>query len=238
MRRFCSTILAASIAAALPAAVDAQLSTTIYGVGEFDTQDVVLVLGGVSLTPGGLGLRPTGNLQAYWLQYPTGLGDAKTDQIGVTPSVGLRYMMPTSFFEVRGGYTFVDTEAENFPAGVVANVGDGAMAAAQWEHWGTGRLGLQALGSYNFGSETLWTRGRVTHGIFNYGPQNPVHIGAEAAYLTSSSDLVDYSALQVGGLLGMRAGESLIFNVGAGRKLVDAPLEDATYFRVEMVFLR
>jgi hypothetical protein len=101
------------------------------------------------------------------------------------------------------------------------------------DYWGTGRVGGQAIASYNFGGEAFWGRGRVTFRVMELGNSGDLRIGPEVALLSSDQ----YSATQVGGVLGFNAGGGTFLTGGVGRKLTDDG-EDATYFRFEIVLTR
>jgi hypothetical protein len=218
----------------------AQIGFTIFGVGEFDTEDVTLALGGVGVGLNRLGWGPVANLQAYWLEYPLA-DDGPKDQItGITPSVGLRNLYTGGFVEARVGYTFVNREEEGnpftdgIPGAPVADTENGVNVTGHLEHWGTtGGLGAQLIGTYNFGAETLWTRGRLMVPLFG-----PLRVGGELAWLNAMNDddttLADesFSQFAAGGVLGFNPGRGVIINGRVGRKFGDA---DATYFGVELV---
>ena len=98
------------------------------------------------------------------------------------------------------------------------------------DHWGTGSpLGYQLLGSYNFGSESYWTRGRVTTRVADRSP-GQVRLGGEVALLGGEG----YSAWQPGAVLEFHNGAGRILGLGAGMKIFDGG-DDAFYVRVEGV---
>lgn len=228
------TVFILLAAAAKPA--HAQLNWTFVGVGEFDTDDVVLVLGGVSVSPDRSGWTPVAGLQASWLQYPT-FNDQKRDIVAVVPSIGVRNGFDGGAFQFRVGYAFrnADDEEDDVIVGVppvTADVGDdGVINSVQLDYWGDGDLGAQLIGSYNYGSESLWSRARLTHRVFSLGNDGHVRLGGEAAYLTGEG----YNAWQVGGVIGFHPGRGTIINAGVGRKLASGEGRDATYFRAELV---
>ena len=204
---------------------EAQLVWTFYSVGEVDTNDV-LGLAGVSVSPRRQGWTPTASLQAYWLRFPIGLGDKTV--ISVMPSVGIRNAFGTGSVSFRVGYNFSDSEVAGSP-GVTAHVGDGVVNSVQLEYWGTGNLGAQFIGSYNYGSENLWSRARLTHRIAGLGSTGQIRAGGEVAYLNEK----DFSSIQPGVVLGLQPSGTTIINFGVGRRLNDG--EDTTYFKAEVV---
>jgi hypothetical protein len=234
MRRFTwisHFLCACALIASTTSDAKAQLGFTVYGVGEFDTSDVIFVLGGVSVSPGGLGWKPVAGVSASWLQFPFGLLDDDTDEvITITPTVGLANNFGTGEFQARVGYAFSD--GDDVPAPVVTGAAgeDGVVTLAQLDYWGNGGWGAQAIGSYNFGGESLWARGRVTQRIASLSGDGQIRLGAEVALLNDDF----YDAVQVGGVIGFHPGRGAIINGGIGRKLTDDG-EDATYFRAEIV---
>ena len=222
------------ISAAQPAA--AQLHWTVVGVGEFDTEDVVLVLGGVSVSRGGTGWSPVAGVQVSWLQYPT-INDDTREIIGIVPSIGLRNGFDGGSFQFRVGYAFreANDEDDDVLVGVppvAADVGDdGIVNYAQLDYWGTGSLNAQLIASYNYGSEFLWSRGRLTQRLFDLGGGGHIRAGGEAAYLNGD----EFDAWQVGGVVGFHAGGGTIINGGIGRKFASGNVRDATYVRAEIV---
>lgn len=210
----------------------AQLGWTVYGVGEFDTSDVVLVLGGVSVGPARQGWVPVAGVQASWLQYPSGaiIGEENVNVTTIMPSLGLANNFNGGSFQVRAGYAFTDGDEVVAPI-VAADVGrDGMVGIAQLDYWGAGKLGGQAIASYNFGGESFWGRGRLTYRLISLGGSGDLRVGPEVAFLNSD----EYSATQVGGVVAFNAGRGTLLTGGIGRKLTDDG-EDATYFRLEIV---
>jgi hypothetical protein len=214
-------------------AAHAQLGFTVYGVGEFDTSDVIFVLGGVSVSAARAGWTPVAGVSASWLQYPSPLvGDGTQEVTTVTPTIGLANNFGPGVFQLSVGYAFSSAD-ENIAAPIVAEAGrDGVVTIAQLDYWGDGGLGGQAIASYNFGGESLWARGRVTQRIASLSNGGQIRLGGEVAYLNSDF----YQATQIGGVIGFHAGRGVIINGGIGRKLTDDG-PDATYFRAEIVLL-
>ena len=234
-RRLCFITLLVALAASTSAEkAHAQLGWTFYGVGEFDTSDVLMILGGVSVGPSRQGWVPVAGASASWLTYPSGvvIGEDNQDVTTFIPTLGIANNFNGGSFQIRGGYAFAN--GEDLTPGVVSNVGrDGAVAIAQLDYWGNGKLGGQAIASHNFGGDAFWGRGRVTYSILSLGNSGDLRIGPEVAHLASD----EYTATQVGGVLGFNPGGGTYLTGGVGRKL-SRDGEDATYFRFEMVLTR
>ncbi|MEX2280865.1 MAG: hypothetical protein WEE89_00075 [Gemmatimonadota bacterium] len=225
-RRFLAIIsLAISIFMIDARPAQAQWGWTFYSVGEFDTNDVVFALAGISIAPQRMGWVPVAGIQAYWLRFPIGTSDQSV--ISVLPSVGLGRNFDGGAFQVRVGYNFSNEDIR--AANVTADVGDGVVNTAQLDYWGTGGLGAQGIMSYNYGSESLWARGRVTTRLTDYGSAGQIRIGGEVAYLDGNG----FSSVQPGVIVGFHPSAGTIINAGVGKRFNDG--EDATYFKVELV---
>lgn len=230
------TAVAAAILTALfsfnPTSAHAQLGWTFVGVGEFDTDEVVLALGGVSVSPRREGWAPVGGLSAYWLQFPSGPGDEKTSVLSVTPSVGIKNNFGTGSAQARIGYSFQDRDDDDvaFPA-FTESGGDGFVNSGQLDYWGTGAWSAQAIASYNWGSEAFWTRGRLAKRLVSVGDAGSLSLGGEVAYLDSET----YGAWKYGGLAMFNPGRGTQLNAAVGRKIGRDTASDATYFTFELV---
>jgi hypothetical protein len=226
--------LAVPVVATSPELAHAQLQTTGVGVVEYDTNETLLLLAGVTMGPGGAGWSPVFGVQAHYLTYDRGLSD-NADIFSVRPSVGMRYGFSGGAMQVRGGYAFTSDDDDDGapPTTVAEDFDDGVFVSAGVDYWGSGTgLGYQLLGSYNFGSEALWTRGRVTTRIASSGANGQIRLGAEAAYQTSD----DFDALQPGGVIEWHRGSGLILSLGAGVKLIEQDgIDDPIYVRGEVI---
>ncbi|MGQ0815325.1 MAG: hypothetical protein ACT4O1_12855 [Gemmatimonadota bacterium] len=211
---------------------DAQLGWTFVGVGDFDTQETVLVLGGVSVSPRGQGWSWVAGVTAYWLQFETGgvTGDDKRSITSITPSAGVKNNFGSGSAQVRVGYSFKDGDDDGGP-GFIESAGDGVVTIGQLDYWGTGAWNAQAIGSYNWGSEALWARGRLARRLFTVGDAGSVSLGAEAAILNQAV----FDATRVGGLVMFNPGRGTLINAAVGRMLADGEDNDATYFTFELV---
>ena len=205
----------------------AQLGWTFVGVGDFDTSNVYLVLGGVTVSPTRSGWSPYGGVSAYWLQYPQGTNSTQ-NVVTVTPMVGLKNSFGTGDFNVGVGYSFAGKG--DIPIVNAAASGSGVVNEAQVDYWGTGAVALQGIASYNYGSSSFWGRGRAGLRVarFNYGG---ITVGPEVTYLNGGN----YSATRIGGFLGITPGRGTTINAAVGRKNANDGNPDATYFTFELV---
>lgn len=226
-----ATAVVALIALMTPAPSAAQWGATTYGVAEYDTNEVLFTLLGVSVSPGGEGIKPIASLQAYRLSYDAG---TQTNTIwAVRPAVGLKSSFRGGSLQAQVGYSIQDEDVDA-PLGVFIPDGGtdgGVTLSGHYDYWGTGGpLAGQAIASYNFGSESLWARGRLTAPLMRRSDGGQLRFGGEVALLNSEN----ITAWQPGGLVEWHTAGGLILIGGAGQKLYDEG-ENATYFKAEFV---
>jgi hypothetical protein len=237
--------LAALATIASPA--QAQWGATLFGTGEYDTNDVILALAGISVSPMGAGWVPVVGVQAFWLRYPSGTSNVQ--RVSVEPSIGIANNFGPGLFAVRAGYAWEDADEGSAVTGVPVSTGKGATGGAQLEYWGTGAVGAQAIATYNFGSETFWGRGRVLGRVAALQPSGALRVGAELAYLRGGppADVIipapgvggttrvageRFQATSIGPVLEWRSAGGLSVLFGAGQRIQTG--DDATYFRIEL----
>ena len=219
-----SMLVATAVAIAAPA--QAQWRATGIGVAEVDTEGTLLLLAGLSASPGGMGLRPIIGVQGYHLGFDG--GSTRTNVFTVKPYAGLGHGYNGGSVYGTLGYAFSNREG-----GVTSgtqDVGEGVVVAAGWDHWGTGSVwGHQVLGSYNLDSENFWGRGRLTRQLSMNGAAQR-RLGGEVAFLSGPT----FTAWQPGAILEFHNGRGSILGLGAGVKIVDGG-DNAIYFKVEGV---
>ena len=228
-RRSATAILGAILFSTAPMSADAQWSSTAIGVAEYDTEQTLLLLGGISTGPGGLGWKPRVGFQAYYLKFDN---EAGTSVLVGKPYVGIRNAFTGGSVGVNVGYAFSDKDRDFVTGAFVPEAeGDGVVLSGGWDQWGTGGpMGYQVLGAYNFGSEAYWTRGRVTRRIgaaSSTGRQR--RFGGEVAFLGGEG----YTGVQPGAIVEFHNGSGRIFGLGAGMKFIEG--DDAFYFKAEFV---
>lgn len=215
--------LAAALLLTLPAAALGQWNTTAIGVAEYDTEQTLLLLAGVSASPGGPGIAPLIGVQGSFLTFDAA---DRVEVFTVRPYAGLRSGYEGGAAYGTVGYAFSNRDDDVGP--VATDRGEGVVLSGGLDHWGTGGpLGYQLLGSYNFGTEGYWTRGRVTT---RAGRGARMRVGGELALLGGD----DYQAWQPGAVVEFHSGTGRILGLGAGMKFFDGG-GDAVYFRVEGV---
>lgn len=227
-----SRVLAATAALSLVLAGTSPLSAqeaTATLAAETAGDDVSLLLGDLTAAWGAGAIAPVTSLQAYVVWFDAGQG---SDQIfAVNPAVGLRARSATGFLQGTVGYSFQTADAADPGVPFFGGGGDGITTTLHAEHWGTGRLGLQGIGTYNWGAQYLWSRARGTVALGS-GPEG-VHAGAEAGWQGYTGD-GGYEAVQVGPVLRLVT-PRMAGAVGAGWKGVrGAGGEDTWYARFEL----
>lgn len=212
---------------ALAAPAHAQWRTTAIGVAEVDSKETLLLLAGLSASPGGQGIHPIIGVQGYHLGLDAIGG--RTNVFVVKPYAGLGSGYNGGAVHGTLGYAFSNKDAP-VPTTSTNDIGDGIVIAAGWDHWGTGSpWGHQVLGSYNFDSEGFWGRGRVTRKISSTGAAQR-RLGGEVAFLNGKG----YSGVQPGAIFEMHNGRGGILGLGAGMKFFES-VSNAAYFKVEGV---
>jgi hypothetical protein len=149
----------------------------VFGAAEGAGDNTTLFLIGANVTANGLGWRPYAGVTAYGLHYNAGGGS--TNQNVFEPNVGLSHQMTDQSLSFGVGYAF-SNKNDNFVAFVPGQTGQGVVGEVGWEYWGNGTRAAQLLGSYNFGNNFLWSRGRASVPV---RPASPVWIGGELALL-------------------------------------------------------
>lgn len=207
-----------------------QWHASAVGVAEYDTKQTLLLLAGLSASPGGRGVAPVIGVQGYHLGFDNGPG--RTNVFVVRPYVGLENNYDGGQYGANIGYSFSNEDVSGFLTSVAADQGSGTVVSANWDHWGrTGELnGYQVLGSYNFNSDALWARGRYTRLLNSSGPSQR-RFGGEVAYLEGHG----YNAWQPGAVLELHDAKGNILGLGAGLKFFGNGGGNAVYFKVEGV---
>ena len=195
-----------------------------YGVAEYDTKKTFLLLAGISGGPAGLGIKPRIGVQAYELGFDA--GTARTNVFVIKPFVGLTNNYNGGAVSGSVGYAFSNSNTKVVGGtALTSDNGKGVVLSGGWDYWGTGGpAGYQVLGSYNFGSSSLWTRGRATRRL----GQTNTHVGAEVAYLNGDN----YWAWQPGALVQFHSPSGSQLGLGAGMKFFQGG-QNAVYFKIE-----
>ena len=149
----CSAVLSATAAAQ---------SVAVFGAAEGTGNNTSIYLIGANLSASGLGWKPEVGATAYELHFPG------TDRGVFEPHVGLVNSMADQSLGFSVGYAFASTNT-NVAALVPGQSGRGVVVSGDWDYWDNNRKAAQLLGSYNFGDNGFWGRGRASR---------PVHVGS------------------------------------------------------------
>jgi hypothetical protein len=212
---------------------EAQWGANFVGAAEYDTDNTMLALAGISAGPRGLGWAPRIGVQGYFLRFDA----TDTRSVNVTairPYVGMRNAFNGGSAGINVGYAFVNRDVSISGGGLVPafveDHGDGVVLSGGWDYWGTGQsFGYQLLGSYNFGSDALWTRARGTVPL-RTAATSQTRIGGEVAFLSGN----EYSAWQPGVVLEFNNRSGRVFGLGAGVKLFEGDDDPPIYFKAEV----
>jgi hypothetical protein len=229
--------LAAAVALGGADSLKAQGATFTF-VGETAGDDVSLLLGDVDFVFGAGQLRPVIGLQSYVVMDEA--TDART-LWAVVPSVGLRYALPTGFFQGKVGYSWTDTD-DGVRTPIFGGGETGVTTSLHGEHWGDGRLGLQGIAAHNWGADYLWTRARGTVRVFP-SPSGSIHAGLEGGWQghtrSETATEPNYSATMVGPLL-QWVTPNVIGTLGGGWKQSSGGMladdQSTWYAKVELTF--
>lgn len=225
-KRFSMALALGAALVAAPRAADAQWSSTMIGVAEYDTENTLLLLAGLSAGPGGMGWAPRIGVQGYYLRYDAGAGDVNVTTI--RPYVGMRNSFTGGSASINVGYAFANRDGDAAGPAIVSDRGEGVVLSGGWDYWGTGNsFGYQLLGAYNFGSDAIWTRARGTVPM-QIRDNGQTRVGAEVAFLSGDG----YYAFQPGAVLEFNNRGGRVFGLGAGMKFFKGG-DNAVYFKGE-----
>jgi len=170
-------VAALTIAGRNAEAQKSQLHPSFYGSAEADTHHDQFYLLGMYVGIGGLGWSPYFNVNAYNLHYR--LLQSQQSLTAVLPTLGMAYAGRRSGVSFGAGYAWVNNDDAGAP-GAEGGGSDGVTASVGAYHNGTGSrpLHTQLLGSYNFGSQYVWARGRASV-PFGKSRRHPARVGAE-----------------------------------------------------------
>lgn len=221
---------AASFALALTVTTTPAHAQAIFGAAELDDDETQLYLIGGAWAPGGLGWKPFGSVVAYHLRFD--LGPADESRNVVVPTLGLMNSQQTHSLSLGLGYAFSDEDVDE-PILIGAESGDGIVASFGYDYWGDGNRMAQLLGSFNFGTEFLWTRGRAG---WRLTPTSPLFVGGEAGILGGGN--ASAFIAQFGPLIEWRFSPQFRLTGSAGLKVGVAEVEgNAAYGRLEFLWL-
>lgn len=235
---FASLALAAGVASSAGAQALATFgSLETAGLGEGSA------LLGTSLSAGRQGLHPVATLIAQTYRYTSGfVGGTRThDQAyALSPSLGLQYTTATGAVQASLGYTFVNTDKSSVLqtiqpiVGVETGTRNSTFISAQANYWGNGENTAQAITSYSFVSEYIWSRLRAAHRLV---PTTPLYVGAEVVGQGTSKYSPSAYRYQVGPTIEYRFTDHVRGGASAGYRGGNNNAAGTGYARLEFLLL-
>jgi hypothetical protein len=201
--------LAGALSVALASSAAAQ-SLAVYGGVEAAGLGESSALLGASVAGSGLGLSPVFSLtgQTYRFRtFPSGFETATA----ISPLIGLQHNDGRTLLMGGVGYSWVSSDVPLVAPGVGLPTGteDSPFILGQVNHWGDGNRDIQAIASYAFEPQYLWSRGRAAHRFY----ATPIFLGGEVVAQGSPGHDVDV-ATPGGGTVRVSTGSFWSFNVG------------------------
>ena len=213
-----------------------------YGAAEAGGLGSSLYLLGASASGAGAGWHPVVSAEGYYLSFRSGPSTTTHNSV-FAPSIGMKYQTATGATQGRIGYAWVSssvdvpTTVSAFP--IAAQSKNGAFVVAQHDYWGTGEHTGQLIGSYNFGNEFLWARGRAAHRVGM--PASPLMLGGELGFLGGGKPPAGVSktwGFFVGPMVSLNATPALKFDLSGGyRANTSTPNNASGYAELDFVYL-
>ena len=223
-------LASSAVTLALTLTASSARAQAVFGAAELDDDDTQLFLLGAAFGPGGLGWKPFGSVVGYMLRFDAGTTTESRNV--VVPTIGMINTSNTQSLSLGVGYAFADEDTD-IPLLVPAQSGDGVVASFGWDYWGAGNRMAQLLGSFNFGTEYLWTRGRAATQLAQGGP---LFVGGEAAVMGGGDNNAFLG--QFGPLLEYRFSPQFRLTGSAGLKVGIAEVSGSSaYGRLEFLWL-
>src|SRR3712207_6155368 len=239
---FCrrQTLVGALVAMAGVASSAGAQQIVAFGAAEFSgpvRRNVQLL--GFAVSSGQPGWSPVLTVTGLRFAFPDGLGGT-ADAFAIAPSPGMRFQTQTGSTGLHVGYLFVNEDDDDFVTGSPVGGSDGVFATFQADYWGQGdRIG-QAIATYNFGGNYLWSR---LKGGTRFGSlTSPLFVGAEVIFQGGGED----DDLDIPNSWVLQAGPVLMFQLTPNFRLdlsggIRAPIDDPAdeplggYGRIEFV---
>ena len=200
-------------------------------------RDVELL--GFAVSSGLPGWSPVLTVTGLRFAFPDGLGGT-ADAFAVAPSLGMRYQTETGSVGAHVGYIFVSEDDVIGPTGSPVGGSDGVFVTLQADYWGRGERIGQAIATYNFGGNYLWSR---LKGASRFGSlTSPLFLGAEVIFQGGGEDddlgIPNSWVLQAGPVLAFQLTPNFRIDLSGGvRAPIDDPADEPLggYGRIEFV---
>lgn len=238
-KRFFVPAIALVCAATAPARVAAQVSGSVYGSTEWDTEESRSVFLGSSMSFGPGPLRPTFSIGSYKLWFPSGTGTQTIT--AVTPSAGLSYSYGPGGVGFSVGYSFRSSDSPVAPTDVGIPEASGTentpVINGSWQYWGDGSATSSILGSYATKSQYLWSRARAARRVAQWPNDRELALGGEVVYQKGSKEPNTSWSFAAGPTLHYKWNRHFRTGIVVGGKSTSNPDTDVyPYFKLEFSF--
>lgn len=206
--------LSAVLTLALASSVAAQSMATFGSVEAAGFGEGSALLG-TSINTGVRGWGPVAQLVGQTYRYRSGRtasGAATHAQAwAISPALGLVHSTAVGSVQGVVGYTFVNIDAPATIVGVEGGSKSGVFVSGQGNYWGNGENTAQAIASYGFASEYIWSRVRAAHRLAPSA--TPWYLGGEFVFQGTQKNAPSLWRYQVGPTIEYRVTPD--FRVGA-----------------------
>ncbi|HET9011736.1 MAG TPA: hypothetical protein VFN38_07960 [Gemmatimonadaceae bacterium] len=228
-----STLALAALLAAVASLPAAAQSLATYGSAEVAGYgEGSLFLGSTLGLPGGRGLSPFVSAYVQTYRYRNGLNSHAT-ATAFAPAVGLSDGMPTGSVSGSLGYNFTSTDVSNTPIVGLQGGNTGSLfSTLQANYWGDGNRAAQAIVSYAYRSQYVWSRLRAAQRV----GASPWFAGGEVVY-QGTSHRYNQHRYQVGPTIEYRFTPSFRMGGAAGYKGGDNNYPGTGYAQLNFLVL-
>lgn len=224
-----SAALSLGLATSLPAQNMATFgSAEVAGFGEGSA------LLGTSINAGVRGWGPVATLVGQTYRYRSGL-NTHAQAYAISPSLGLVHTTAVGAVQGSVGYTFVRTDGPVTVLGVEGGSKSGVFVSGQGNYWGNGENTAQAIASYGFASEYLWSRFRAAHRLAPSA--TPFYLGGEFVFQGTQKDTPSRYRYQLGPTIEYRFTPEFRMGASAGYRGGNNNAAGTGYGRVEFLVL-
>lgn len=231
--------LAAGLSLGLATGLSAQ-NTATFGSAEAAGFGEGSALIGTSINGGVRGWGPVATLVGQTYRYRSGI-NSHAQAWAISPSLGLVHTTAVGAVQGSVGYTFVRTEGlvgTVNPDGILGVEGgsrSGVFVSGQGNYWGDGENTAQAIASYGFASEYLWSRVRAAHRLAPSA--TPFYLGGEFVYQGTQKAVPSRWRYQVGPTIEYRFTPEFRMGASAGYRGGNNNAPGSGYGRVEFLIL-
>ena len=228
-----TAISAAALTLALATISSAQSMAT-FGSAELAGFGEGSALLGTSINAGVRGWGPVATLVGQTYRYRSGV-NTHAQAWAISPSAGLVHTTSVGSVQGQVGYTFVRTDVPVTIVGVEGGSKSGVFVSGQGNYWGDGVNTAQAIASYGFASEYLWSRARAAHRLAP--SETPVYVGGEFVYQGTQKTTPSLWRYQFGPTLEYRISPEFRVGASSGYRGGSNSAPGSGYARLEFLVL-